>query len=74
MSFVDQNLTFSLNKNYFSDTWFVRRNFLFSDICPLATPEELEEIKAEKELKKQLRRQRKQCGKSDFADKENKTD
>ncbi len=73
MSFVDQNLTFSLNKNYFSDTWFIRRNFLFSDICPLATPEELEEIRAEKEKRKQLHKQRKQCGIPDAANKENKT-
>ena len=53
MSFVEQTLTFKYNKNYFSDTWFVRRNFLFSDLRPLPTPEELDEALEEKRRKRE---------------------
>ncbi len=57
MSFIDQNLSFSFNKNYFSDSWFVRRNFLFSDIRKLPCAEEMEEIEEQKEAKRLERKE-----------------
>ena len=59
MTFLEQNLGFSFNKNYFSDTWLVRRNFLFSEVLPLPTPDELDEMEAEKNEKRRLRDERK---------------
>ncbi len=64
-SFVDQNLGYSFNKNHFSDTWFVRRNFLFSDIVPLPTPEEMEEMHYRKLQKKQERKEKRANGGGD---------
>jgi len=59
MTFLEQNLGYSFNKNYFSDTWLVRRNFLFSEVLPLPTLDELDEMEAEKREKQRKRDERK---------------
>lgn len=59
MTFLEQDLGYRFNKSYFSDTWLVRRNFLFSEVMPLPTPEELDEMEAEKEEKRQKKLEKK---------------